>query len=264
MKELVAELEALQTWSYRVTIITVIVGIIVSVIVVKYDKKIPYILAILAGIVGIPNLYMDHIKTEKQKEIDTKQGRISATNGQLNSFNSDITIKKAEDNIKYFTVRLGSNELNIPESELNSGTSVPLVVYNESDPMSHNITLRTFNNKIFINATVRSFEGKIVAKIINNEWQTSMVPQHYDRNYDDKGFEIIDSYGVIVLQVSMNNDQIKILGVNDRETNKDFILNDSLVLYSPQEGINRYIQLGKYIKPLFKYPSKDNIGVRES
>lgn len=71
---------------------------------------------------------------------------------------------------------------------------------------SDQFKIKLDNNKLYVSATIRDSEGKIITEIVNNTWQT--VDPHYqlsfwDRNYNAYAFEVISSSYVPMLQVAM-------------------------------------------------------------
>lgn len=82
-------------------------------------------------------------------------------------------------------------------------------------PISREIafSLRRTSEGLLISAVVHDFEGKIVARILDNHWEV-YNERLVSRNFDSSSLEIIDSYGVPILQVEyLTPNTIKVGGV---------------------------------------------------
>jgi hypothetical protein len=69
------------------------------------------------------------------------------------------------------------------------------------------------DNRVLFNVKIFNTEGNLVAEIINNFWRPSrnFIGKY---NYDDTGFEVIDSKGNIVFNIDiLGNNNIKIQGI---------------------------------------------------
>jgi hypothetical protein len=68
-------------------------------------------------------------------------------------------------------------------------------------------------NGLLISAVVRSLDGRIVAKIHNNEWVLN--PNNYFRkNFDKSALEVIDEYDIPVLQIEyLTENHLKLGGI---------------------------------------------------
>ncbi len=80
------------------------------------------------------------------------------------------------------------------------GRYVPIALANDIDGL-------------MIYATITSSDGKVVAKIIKNKWQTN--PNNYFRKFsDESSIEIIDEYDIPILQIEyIDYNTVKIGGV---------------------------------------------------
>jgi len=79
------------------------------------------------------------------------------------------------------------------------------------------------NNGLLISAIVHSLDGKIIAKIQDNEWVLN--PNNYFRkNFDRSALEVIDEYDIPVLQIEyLDESRIKIGGIfhlEEKETSE--------------------------------------------
>jgi len=117
------------------------------------------------------------------------------------------------------------------------------------------ITLSKINGRLFINAEIIDINKKLVGKIENNEWWN--VPPGdvvAERNYDALGYEVIDGYGVPVLQIQiLNKNTIKIQGV--------FVDKNELIavtdggIDTEAANVETYRAYKHIIKQIFRYPS---------
>ncbi len=90
---------------------------------------------------------------------------------------------------------------------------------------------------------------------------------YYKRNYDKKGIEVIDNYGVPVMQLDFIGKDSIFFGGAYRTESRLYILGDNGVTsYNADKmpSIDQYLKLGDNIKKIFKYPSDKNFGVREN
>lgn len=82
-------------------------------------------------------------------------------------------------------------------------------------PLGRNVALALINeiDGLTIYAKVTSLDGKIVAKIIRNKWQTN--PNHYFRKFSNQSsLEIIDEYDIPILQIELvDYNTVKIGGI---------------------------------------------------
>ncbi len=60
-------------------------------------------------------------------------------------------------------------------------------------------SVRKGKDGLLISAIVHSLDGKVIAKIQDNQWLLN--PNHLLRNFDKSALEVIDEYGIPVLQV---------------------------------------------------------------
>jgi hypothetical protein len=73
-------------------------------------------------------------------------------------------------------------------------------------------SVRRGKDGLLISAIVHSLDGKIIAKIQDNEWLLN--PNHLLRDFDRSALEVIDEYGIPVLQVEyLDAQRIRLGGV---------------------------------------------------
>ena len=145
----------------------------------------------------------------------------------------------------------------------------------DDDPL---ITIHKFNDKLFVSAVIRNAEGKIVARLDDNEWQLNQ-DNYYDRNFTHKAIEVINHSGDVVLQVVDFGDIIHFAGVFHRKDGSPFALIPAgdfgalmvigrekpyVFLSSAYTYRNPDIPHPRYndpkIPPIFEYPSDKHLG----
>lgn len=224
-------------------------------------KLIQYIAPILASAtVGVAIWAFAHQKVTKlegrkrtieQNAVKLKQQQ-SALSGKLSS--------KIVEGRNAVTIHFGRSHISASIQALREGMSM--------QPFSfigdRNITIRLKDESILVSAEFRSLDGKIVAGIVDNEWQIN--PNNYfDRNYDSNGLEIIDQDGITKFQIDFTDlYNIRIGG--------SFISNGSMYAFLPGgqsivlgldgQSKDQLIGLGSRIETLFTYPSQSHFGQR--
>lgn len=174
-----------------------------------------YITAIITPIGVIGGLILSHKIEIKQERINDIYKSINATSGKFELLsdkmqNESKVVSTDDTGNATILIKFGGWTYGIQKKLLVSGAEIPLDRFDvrldpkTRQPLAYNnpLTLKLKDNKVLVTATVTSIDGKIVAKIIDNEWQTPKSGNYFDRNFDINGFEIKDSYDVIVLQVS--------------------------------------------------------------
>jgi hypothetical protein len=122
------------------------------------------------------------------------------------------------------------------------------------------ITLNLRDGKLLISAIIRDLTGKIIAELVNNEWQVNRNNM-FDRNYNDKAIEVRDNVGNVVLQAAHFGDTIFFAGIFHCNSGKTGILHpikkgDAAIELIPPGEESDY-----QIEPLFKYPSNRYFGL---
>ena len=192
---------------------------------------------------------LQRAEEQKLKELEQKESALSGTiKGKIIEGKSSVT------------VHFGQSHISVSIQALKAGMNL--------QPFSfigdRNITMTLKDDSILVSADFRSFDGKIVAQIISNEWHIN--PNNYfDRNYDENGLEIIDQDGITKFQIDYTDlYNIRIGG--------SFISNGSVCAFLPSgqsiflgikdKSKEELIGLGNKIETLFLYPSKNNFGKR--
>jgi hypothetical protein len=113
-----------------------------------------------------------------------------------------------------------------------------------------------------ISATIRDEDGKMVLQINDNHWSIGNYPV-WDKNYNDNALEVKDAKGRVVFQIILLPDtvrfQARILNGYGQECEYRSEGNGLGAEIDISPNSNKPIN--KPIKPLFKYPSRDNWGL---
>ena len=242
---------------------------------------------IVTGGIGIALLFVKE-KSKSQKILSITLILIGVISGVIAAFNipksEDIGSLKPINKIYDTSFPYEDRVAFHPPQTVKVGTLVK-----KTYPLGNNIPLLVTRKKegLMISVKVTSHDGKIVAKMIKNVWQTN--PENYFQKFhDESAIEIIDHYGIPILQVEyVDYNTIKIGGVFRPEespiyeTDTDFSQSKDAkeagaVIYSPniqiigENGLttsgsfnkmesNEFNTIAKkHIKPWFDYsnPSK--------
>jgi len=151
-------------------------------------------------------------------------------------------------------------------------------------------SVRRVNDGLLISAIVRSLDGKIVAKVQDNNW--ALNPNNYFRkNFDRSALEVIDEYDIPVLQVEyLDESKIEIGGIihlEEKETSEiypDFpstpkeinpravislrgvimIMGEDGYLTTAYNTTPKELRVkAKIIKPWFDYSKPKKLGIRK-
>ncbi|MEQ9442700.1 MAG: hypothetical protein RIG62_26905 [Cyclobacteriaceae bacterium] len=120
------------------------------------------------------------------------------------------------------------------------------------------------DGKLLIDIDLYGMYGTLIAQMRSNEWQLNRN-NYFDKNFDDKGLEVTDNRGTVVLQLYIVNDVAVISGLfYDPDGYATFIqCHDSVgeIDWFDEPGLypskERY-----YVKPIFKHPSALHPGER--
>lgn len=132
--------------------------------------------------------------------------------------------------------------------------------------MDFKVTL--VNQRIKIFSTIRNSSGEIICQINNNEWLIN--PNNMlDRNFDERGVEILNKNGDVVLQLDNRDDGVHAMGIfYGRYGNGSAILPASIFNHHPGSGcMMLFLRKGDSnvhysVKRIFKYPSDLHKGER--
>lgn len=174
-----------------------------------FQKYLGIIAIIIAFLIPIIKSYQDYIIAEEL-----------AIDGTIYPENHQDT--------KTVTIYYGGNTFSF--SRNNSLENKDFYIPMKLDESDKDFIFRISEKGFFVSTIIRSFDMEIIAEIENNEWKLN--PNNYfRRNYDESSLEVIDNYGIPVLQIeNFNNEKIRINGV--------FISSNYLRLVS-KDGLTR-------------------------
>lgn len=65
---------------------------------------------------------------------------------------------------------------------------------------------------IKVSTDIKDENGRIIAKLIKNNWSLGLTPRAFDRNYTRDALEVLDDRGKVVLQIRLLPDRIQLQG----------------------------------------------------
>jgi hypothetical protein len=162
-----------------------------------------------------------------------------------------------------YTVCLGSNTLRVSKGSLIEGMDLDNCIMCDN---AFPITMKLKNGKVFISCKFYNLNNEIVGEIENNEWQLNS--NFYKRNYDNNAIEVIDNYDIVIMQVILEGEKIKINGVLHCG-NQLLICNGSGVIGHPLDPTSEtekslYLSEARKIKRIFEYTGDNWLGKRKS
>ena len=185
-----------------------------------------------------------------EKQLEESRKSEAAEVGRLDGFSGKVL---DEDRV---TVYIGSNAVWIPIEAIGSDRVIK--------PVS-GVKITFVEGGLRVSATAISTDGKVVAQIVNNEWEIN--PNNYfKKNFDEAALEVIDETGLPVLQVLfLDRKAVKVTGLFDAGediqcvTDLGFVFSkrDSL---QEHEGDVRALLLEQ--QKIFQYPSSLYFGER--
>jgi hypothetical protein len=107
-----------------------------------------------------------------------------------------------------------------------------------------------------LTATIRDENGDIIAQIIGNDFiiKPGLI---FDRNFDERAIEVINSKGDVILQVQMEPDGIQFAGKFYLKDKSQFAIGYNILEIRPPGD-----ELQVKFRPIFKYPSYEHRGER--
>ncbi len=185
--------------------------------------------------------------------------QINQENEIKTSLHGTINSKEDIGDFKEVIVMLGSDSLQFLIDNNRQEINVnPFDVFSVDYP----IKIKLINRKLSISAEIKSWDGKIISEIKDNEWVIN--PNNYfKRNYDDTGLEIIDQYNCPVLQLEMvNQNTIRLTGVF-YTNNQLFIISrtKTIVIGVSIKNISAIIKTIN-LEEIFVYPSEEHFRER--
>lgn len=184
------------------------------------------ILSLVLGIVSLTYYILDKRRT--------------ALSGQLSSPHSAT--------VKYLSVGSTRFIIDSPDGIFLKDGDMPILRMNLHD------------GELMVSTTIRDSNGKIVAELVDNEWQLN-ENNIFDRNYTDTALEVRDQAGNVTLQVVHFGDTIHLAGIfrcKNKWTNVFCPLPEGgAVIDIKPPGV----EPEHSIQPIFKYPSERHFGI---
>ena len=215
----------------------------------------------VGGIAGVGIYILKNKIDEQQKQINAKTGEVQINKVEPNL--EDFRLPEKTENIdelkNKIRVYIGDMRATFDRSAFEEGKDVTeLINFNQTTP----IKVRVKDDIIIVTATVTTPDGKIVSEIVNKEWRIN--PNNYfKKNHDEHGFEVIDEYGITVLQVDyLNKQTIYVAGVF-YNSGTMMICSPSGLIFTPiPTSVDELKRVTGVIRPIFKYVGKDSYGHR--
>jgi hypothetical protein len=158
----------------------------------KVSKGIAISLLALSSVIAILNNFHAFAKDPSSQQVGTLKPKYSRTYKDSDESYSGVGI---DQNSQIFVVQMSNGVVFQP-----LGRYAPF-------------SIRKKNDELLISVIIHSLDGKVIAKIIDNEWELN--PNNYFRkNFDRSALEVIDEYDIPVLQVEyLDEKRIKIGGI---------------------------------------------------
>ena len=117
------------------------------------------------------------------------------------------------------------------------------------------------DGELKISTIITNKNGLKIGEIRENEWVVKPLT-YFDRNFDEKGFEVIDENNDVILQLNVTNEGIEFAA-------KYYCPDGTKMAFGPKENGNAFFEiegigadLNSAYNPLFKYPSYIHLGER--
>ena len=167
------------------------------------------------------------------------------------------------------TVQLGGNIVQLDLPELSRGQAIkPLDYFPFLNMQGMALSVRLDQGRPVVSARVRGWDGVQAAEIHENEWVINPGGV-MERNYDPHGVEVIDSYGIPVLQLELlDRGTLRLSGVfwEGRSGGSITVVGDSCltVMARPSTPADLdAIMVGACgVERWFLYPSRLHLGER--
>lgn len=203
----------------------------------------------------------DSVKLRSSKEImeEMKREKIPKRRAELSKELRKTKGRELLSNENMIWLILGSNRIGEPKDFFKSGVAFDPVRFTGEVP----IVIKVVNDSLKVSGFFRSLDGKVVAQIVDNEWEIN--PNNYfKRNYDDNGLEVIDQESILKFQVDFaNNNTIVFNGFFKLGSNFVTATNEGYVTWSVNSSTREKIitESGK-VPLMFQYPSDRHFGKR--
>jgi hypothetical protein len=225
--------KAAMNWlALLVPIVTFISAFITYALSKQYSRKTRAILIILAFIISYCGaIYILQDQTNKLAH---------STSGTISS------------DVRYPCVIAGTNHFNVgPNGEVN-----PLSLFYLGTIFDPMLRLKLEKGYLKVSTIIRDEDGKYLAGIVDNNWDTAAQPLILDKNFDKNAFEVIDSYKKVMLQVSLAGDCANVSGIFYGPGGEATVIaGDRITRLVPDKTHN-------IIEPIFVYPSTEHLGER--
>lgn len=124
------------------------------------------------------------------------------------------------------------------------------------------LSIRRVDGVLKVSSTIRDRYGAVVAEIVDNEWRVNSESS-FDRNYRESALEVLDSAGLVVIQVVALPDRVQLQGIWYDADGNGVALSSA-----PKATGGAYIettgrrnsQLETRIERIFRYPSDRHLG----
>jgi len=128
------------------------------------------------------------------------------------------------------------------------------------------LTVLTDKGRVKVSTTVYDFKGRLVAELVDNEWQVNKKAS-FDRNFTDDSLEVRDSNGDIILQVRFIEGRVQLQGKLYGPNGKGVAIYRGVRANGSPSGIlettgTKHPRLMAQIVPMFRYPSESHLGER--
>lgn len=220
------------------------------------QSSLPYVTAVVGAVVAaifffITNHVAENRINRLEKQIEEAEERKEALSGTITS--------KIIPGKNQVSILFGQSSVSVDINTLRNGRAIK--------PLSfiggYNITLKLRNEQILLSADFVSLDGKIVAQIIDNEWQVNRN-NYFDRNYDENGLEVIDQDKITKFQIDFSD-------IYNIRLGGSFIAGNSLCTFHPNgtttvigltDKKEKLIEMSGKVETMFRYPSKNFFGIR--
>jgi hypothetical protein len=122
----------------------------------------------------------------------------------------------------------------------------------------NDLRITEYQGSLKISTDIRNKDGKVIAKVENNEWKIK-PEKSFDFNYTNDALEIKDDNDRVIFQVRINKNIIELQGIFNSASGKSLLLTES-----GQIGVSKTpfdsSELINPIVPIFKYPRKLHFG----
>ena len=126
--------------------------------------------------------------------------------------------------------------------------------------------IETIDGEAKVSMVLLDSDGDVVAKLVKNEWDWGGRPVSFDRNYSQDSIEVQDKGGNSVLQVTVLRDRVRLqLICFRRNGNMAYLVQAKPHATGARDAIISFNNtakedLGKAMRPMFRYPSSLHLG----